>query len=126
MTHLHERPDASHRYLGGSRHTERRTWTDLNAWMHMQALQWEPSGAELLAELGDGAGLRALDLGCGPLGWLRVLSAWVGPTGSVVGSEVSEGTAEPARLTVRSEGLSNVSVVVDDVFASWLPERSFD
>src|SRR5204862_493985 len=46
--------------------------------------------------------------------------------GTVVGSEVGEGTAEPARLTVRSEGLGNVSIVVDDVFESRLPERSFD
>jgi ubiquinone/menaquinone biosynthesis C-methylase UbiE len=115
-----------HRYLGGSRPSERKTWADLNAWMHMQALQWEPAGAQLLSVLGDGSGLRALDLGCGPLGWLRVLSSWVGPTGKVVGTEVSEDTAEPARLTVRSEGLSNVSVVVDDVFDSWLPEGSFD
>ncbi|HEY4028603.1 MAG TPA: methyltransferase domain-containing protein [Candidatus Dormibacteraeota bacterium] len=101
-------------------------WTDLNAWMHMQALQWEPAGARLLAELGDGQERRALDLGCGPLGWLRLLSSWVGPAGKVVGTEGTEDTAEPARLTVRSEGLNNVSVVVDDVFDSWLPSSSFD
>jgi ubiquinone/menaquinone biosynthesis C-methylase UbiE len=118
--------DSSHRYLGGSRLTERQRWSDLNAWMHMQALQWEPAGARLLAELGEGAGLNALDIGCGPLGWLRLLSGWVGPAGTVVGSEVGEGTAEPARLTVRSEGLGNVSIVVDDVFESRLPESSFD
>jgi ubiquinone/menaquinone biosynthesis C-methylase UbiE len=115
-----------HRYLGGSSSSERQMWTDLNAWMHMQALQWESAGAQLLAELGDGSGLRAADLGCGPLGWLRLLSGWVGPTGRVVGTEVTEATAEPARLTVRSEGLSNVGVVVDDVFSSWLQPGSFD
>ncbi len=118
--------EVSRRYFGGSSRSERRMWTDVNAWMHMQAQQWEPAGAKLLAELGDGEGLRALDLGCGPLGWLRLLSGWVGPGGRVVGTEVSEGTAEPARLTVRSEGLSNVSVVVDDVFDTWLQEDSFD
>jgi SAM-dependent methyltransferase len=76
--------------------------------------------------MGDGEGLRALDVGCGPLGWLRLLSRWVGPAGEVQGTEVTEATADQARLTVRSEGLSNVTVVVDDVLDSWLPARSFD
>src|SRR5262249_4260059 len=75
---------------------------------------------------GDGTGLRVIDLGCGPLGWLRLLSTWVGPTGEVVGTEVTEETAQVARQTVRSEGLGNVSVVVDDVFDSCLPDGSFD
>jgi ubiquinone/menaquinone biosynthesis C-methylase UbiE len=118
--------EETHRYLGGSSLDERQMWTDVNAWMHMQALQWEPAGADVLRELGDGRGLRALDVGCGPLGWLRLLSGWVGPTGEVVGTEVGDGTAEAARLTVRSEGLSNVSVIVDDVFDSWLADSSFD
>ncbi len=116
----------TYRYVGGSSAGETRLWADLNAWLHMQALQWEPAGERLLAELGDGTGLRAVDMGCGPLGWLRLLSRWVGGTGNVVGTEVSEATAEQARLTVRSEGLSNVSVVVDDVFDSALPDWSFD
>lgn len=59
---------ATHEFLGGSSQVEHRRWADVNAFMHMQALQWEPAGQELLAELGDGQGLRALDVGCGPLG----------------------------------------------------------
>jgi ubiquinone/menaquinone biosynthesis C-methylase UbiE len=118
--------EMTHQYFRGSSRDEKQMWTDVNAWMHMQALQWEPAGAQLLGQLGDGRGLRTVDLGCGPLGWLRLLSGWVGPTGEVVGTEVAEGTAEAARLTVRSEGLSNVSVVVDDVFDTWLVEGSFD
>jgi SAM-dependent methyltransferase len=118
--------DDGHRFFGGSELGERRIWTNVNAWMHMQALQWEPAGEQLLSELGDGSGLRVVDLGCGPLGWLRLLSTWVGPSGEVVGTEATEETAQAARQTVRSEGLGNVSVVVDDIFKSWLPERSFD
>jgi SAM-dependent methyltransferase len=116
----------THDYLQGSIRGERQLWTDLNAWMHMQALQWEPAGRELLAELGEGTGLRAADLGCGPLGWLRLLSQWVGPRGEVVGTDVADAVAEQARLTVRSEGLGNVSIVTDDVLDSALPDRSFD
>lgn len=42
--------------------------------------------AELLFErLGIGLGQRVVDVGCGPLGVLDVLSARVGPTGEVVG-----------------------------------------
>jgi SAM-dependent methyltransferase len=118
--------EMTHQFYGGSSASERRLWSDVNAWMHMQALQWEPAGQRLLAELGDGTGRRVVDMGCGSLGWLRLLSGWVGPAGEVVGTEATEETAGQARLTVRSEGLSNVSVVVDDVFDSWLPERSFD
>jgi ubiquinone/menaquinone biosynthesis C-methylase UbiE len=118
--------DTTYEYYGGTREGERKLWADLNAWMHMQAVQWEPAGERLLAELGDGNGLRVVDMGCGPLGWLRLLSRWVGPSGEVVGTEAAETTAEPARLTVRSEGLNNVSIVIDDIFDSQLPERSFD
>jgi SAM-dependent methyltransferase len=113
-------------HLGGSREGERRLWADLNAWMHMQAQQWEPAGQELLSELGEGACFRAVDIGCGPLGWLRLLSRWVGPGGEVVGTEVAEDTAEEARLTVRSEGLGNVEIAVDDILDCRLPEASFD
>jgi SAM-dependent methyltransferase len=119
-------PLRTHEFLGGSSQVENRRWADVNAFMHLQALQWEPAGQELLAEVGDGEGLRALDAGCGPLGWLRLLSRWVGQSGEVQGTEVTDATAEQARLTVRSEGLHNVSIVVDDVFDSWLAAASFD
>lgn len=118
--------DTTYEYYGGTSEGEKKLWADLNAWMHMQAVQWEPAGERLLAELGDGSGLRVVDMGCGPLGWLRLLNRWVGPRGEVVGTEPGEATAEQARMTVRSEGLNNVSIVVDDVFDSRLPERSFD
>ena len=39
-------------YLHGSSRAEKQLWTDLNAWIRMQALQWEPAGRELLADLG--------------------------------------------------------------------------
>ena len=38
----------------------------------------------------DGRWLRALDVGCGALGWLRILSEWVGPSGQVVGADIDE------------------------------------
>ena len=50
----------------------------------------EHKADQLLAEIGDGRGARALDVGCGVVGWLRVLSEWVGPDGNVTGTDIDE------------------------------------
>jgi ubiquinone/menaquinone biosynthesis C-methylase UbiE len=113
-------------YVGGWSKGESDFWVAINGFMHLQAVQWEPAGQQILDELGDGTGLRVVDIGCGGLGWLRLLSRWVGETGAVVGTEIAEPNAEPARHTVRGEGLSNVQILVDDVFHSDLPDHSFD
>jgi len=46
--------------------------------LQLQSRVWEPAGRALLAQLPNGAGRRALDIGCGVLGWLRLLSEWSG------------------------------------------------
>ncbi len=94
--------------------------------LQLQSRVWEPSGETLLARLGEGRGLRALDLGCGTLGWLRILSRWVGLEGAVVGTDVDERMLAAARALCTEEALPNVSTVRDDVFASALPAASFD
>src|SRR5215218_4486731 len=58
--------------------------------LQLQSRVWEPSGRRLLGEIGDARGARALDVGCGVLGWLRVLSDWVGPEGQVTGTDIDE------------------------------------
>ena len=45
--------------------------------LQLQSRVWGPAGRELLARLPGGSGRRVLDLGCGVMGWLRVLSEWV-------------------------------------------------
>ena len=67
------------------------------AWLELQSIRWEPGGRTLLSNLGNGAGLHAVDVGCGDLGWLRVLSEWVGPDGSVTGTDVGDDLIEAAR-----------------------------
>jgi SAM-dependent methyltransferase len=94
--------------------------------LQLQSRVWEPAGRRLLDELGDGVGLRVLDVGCGALGWLRLLSEWVGPAGSCTGTDVDPRMVELATAFCADEGLANVSVVQDDLFDSALPERSFD
>jgi SAM-dependent methyltransferase len=96
------------------------------AWLELQSLRWEPAGRALLSNLGNGAGLHAVDVGCGDLGWLRVLSEWVGPDGSVTGTDVGEDLIEAAQRRIEQEDLANVTVLRDDLFDSRLPARSFD
>ena len=94
--------------------------------LQLQSRVWEPSGRQLLAKVGDGSGLRALDVGCGALGWLRILSEWVGPSGQVVGTDIDERLLDAARSFLAAEGIANVELAVDDLFDSELEPESFD
>ena len=94
--------------------------------LQLQSRVWEPAGRQLLAKLDGGSGPRALDVGCGALGWLRILSEWVGASGQVVGGDVDESLLAAARSFVDAEGIANVELVVDDLFDSKLAHQSFD
>lgn len=94
--------------------------------LQLQSRVWEPSGRRLLEEIGDGRGARALDIGCGVLGWLRILSEWVGPDGEVTGTDIDESMLAAADRLVTSEGLRNVGLAKDDLFTSELERNSFD
>jgi SAM-dependent methyltransferase len=94
--------------------------------LQLQSRVWEPSGRRLLQEIGDGRSVRALDVGCGVLGWLRILSEWVGPDGEVTGTDVDEAMLTLADRLVTEEDLRNVGLVKDDLFASELEPNSFD
>lgn len=94
--------------------------------LQLQSRVWEPAGRRLLDQIGDGQGARVVDIGCGAMGWLRLLSEWVGPDGEVVGTELDASMLAAAETFVEQERLSNVSLVTDDVFASELEPSSFD
>jgi SAM-dependent methyltransferase len=94
--------------------------------LRLQSLVWEPTGRQLLSKLGGGSGGRALDVGCGALGWLRILSQWVGPSGQVVGTDIDESLLGAARSFLEAEGISNAELLVDDLFESRLEPQSFD
>lgn len=87
---------------------------------------WEPSGRRLLREIGDGPGARAVDIGCGVIGWLRLLSEWVGPDGEVIGTDIDDGMLAASTTFVTEERLGNVALVNDDLFATKLPPSWFD
>jgi SAM-dependent methyltransferase len=94
--------------------------------LQLQSRVWEPAGVRLLEELGEGNGKRVVDVGCGCLGWLRLLSRWVGPTGRCVGTDISDDLLGSAASFIRAEALTNVELVHDDLFDSRLPAESFD
>jgi SAM-dependent methyltransferase len=90
--------------------------------LQLQSKVWEPAGEALLAELGDGRGKRALDVGCGAYGWLPILGSWVGPQGQVVGTDIDATLLGAARAIAPP----NVELIEDDIFQSTLEPRSFD
>jgi SAM-dependent methyltransferase len=94
--------------------------------LQLQSRVWEPSGRRVLEQIGNGRGSRALDVGCGVLGWIRILSEWVGPDGEVTGTDIDEAMLSSAERFAHDEGLSNVRLVKDDLFASKLASDSFD
>jgi SAM-dependent methyltransferase len=94
--------------------------------LQLQSRVWEPSGQRVLDVLGPARDGRALDVGCGVLGWLRLLSRWVGPDGEVIGTDIDEGMLVAAGQFVADEQLSNVTLIKDDLFATSLAPASFD
>ena len=94
--------------------------------LQLQSRVWEPSGHRLLEEISDGQGARAADIGCGVMGWLRLLSEWVGPDGEVVGTDVDDGMLAAASQFVADEKIGNVVLRNDDLFATNLEPGSFD
>lgn len=94
--------------------------------LQLQSRVWEPAGGRLLEEIGEGHGARAVDIGCGVMGWLRLLSAWVGADGEVVGTDVDDAMLAAAKQLVADEGLGNVVLRNDDLFATGLEPASFD
>ena len=94
--------------------------------LQLQSRVWEPAGRDLLARIPAMPGCRAVEVGCGVMGWLRILSDWVGVNGVVVGSDVDDKMLAMAERFVDSERLFNVSLVKDDLFATTLAPHSFD
>lgn len=72
----------------------------------------EPLRAKAVSLLRLSPGSRVLDLGCGPGGSFPFLAEAVGPTGEVVGVEISSDVAENATRRIARNQWSNVHVVV--------------
>ena len=94
--------------------------------LRVQARFWERDAEALMSHIGVGPGWRCLDLGCGAMGILRVLSQVVGDEGSVVGLDNDPRMLEAAGRWAVAQRMTNVDLMVGDAFATALPRSSFD
>ena len=101
------------------------TETELNR-LRAQAEEYEVSARWLLDTIGIRPGSRVLDVGCGPIGILGLLSEKVGPEGEVVGLEREPRFVELARREVGRLGLQNVTILEADALNNRLDSDSFD
>jgi SAM-dependent methyltransferase len=84
-----------------------------------------PEATWLLERLAPARGSHAIDLGCGPLGILDLLSERVGPDGTVIGIEWEPRFVDIANTLLRERGIENVHVSAGDATATGLPDSSF-
>jgi len=90
-----------------------------------QAEVYADEAAELLDRVGVAEGSSAIDVGCGVLGILALLSARVGSSGRVVGLERETRLLDAARQAAAQRGLP-VEFVQGDANRLDLPSDSFD
>jgi SAM-dependent methyltransferase len=91
-----------------------------------QARGREAHARSMLDQIPIGAGDRVVDVGCGPIGILNLLSERVGADGVVVGVEREPRFAEMARTEVAQSDLRNVQVINADALSTGLEKNSFD
>ena len=91
-----------------------------------QASEFEIQSRWLLDQIDIRPGWRAVDIGCGPIGILNLLSERVGIEGSVVGLEREERFVAMARSEIARRGLRNVEIVQADALNTGLPKTAFD
>jgi trans-aconitate methyltransferase len=91
-----------------------------------KADELEASARWLLDNIDIRPGSRVVDIGCGPMGILNLLSDRVGPHGEVIGVEREARFVETARRELTKRALSNVKVIQADALKTGLEKNSFD
>ena len=94
--------------------------------LRLQSRVWEPAGRALLQQINPSGVHRALDVGCGAMGWLRVLAQRIERTGTIVGTDLDDKMLEAAATFVQEQRLERVVLEKDDLFSSGLAPASFD
>ncbi|MGQ0626404.1 MAG: class I SAM-dependent methyltransferase [Sporichthyaceae bacterium] len=85
-----------------------------------------PLGIELARRAAPQPGERVLDLGCGRGHCLIPVASAVGPSGRVIGTDLSTRMVELCAAEVRARGLSQVRVELGDAADPTFPAMSFD
>src|SRR5271170_4015576 len=91
-----------------------------------QAAEFEVQSRWLLDQINIEPGWRAVDIGCGPIGILNLLSERVGPSGSVVGLEREQRFVTMARSQIAQRGMNNVEIMRGDALNTGLSKAAFD
>ena len=87
---------------------------------------WDRYGAATVARLGLPTGASVLDVCCGAGASAIPAARAVGPSGRVVGIDISAPMLELARARADREGLGHVSFRVGDATHTGLPDGDFD
>ena len=85
--------------------------------LKMLARRWQATTSALLDDVGVGAGMRCLDLGCGAGDVTFELARRVGASGRVVGLDLDAAQLDLTRAESQRIGLDNIDLRVGDVTA---------
>jgi SAM-dependent methyltransferase len=99
------------------------TWTEFQE--RLDAL-FEPLTALALDAATPAEGEHVIDIGCGCGATVLALADRIGPTGHVLGLDISEPMAARARDRIVAAGLTNAPVVVSDAAVHAFPSNSAD
>lgn len=94
--------------------------------LQLQARVWQAETKHLLDAVGLEKGWHCLDLGCGAMGILGLLSERVGANGRVTGLEMDAKLLAAAEQYVKDANLTNVTLQQGDAYNSGFPAASFD
>ncbi len=104
--------------LGGTQTEQQRLIT--------QAQGLEEPARWMLDRINLKPGFRVVDVGCGPIGIMNLLSERVGADGIVIGVEREPRFFDMARAEQRERSLSNVELVNADALNTGLDKNSYD
>ncbi len=103
--------------------TAGQTWAQFQEQLDRQI---DSLGREALRALAPQPGERVVDIGCGCGQTTLELAAAVGPTGAVVGVDISQPMLDVARRRVHAAGCTNVDLRRLDVQSGTLGDQLFD
>jgi SAM-dependent methyltransferase len=87
---------------------------------------YAPAGRRLLVQAGLKRGMQVADFGCGVGAVTRMMAEMVGPSGRVMGIDVSAEQIDQAADYCAGAGLTNVAFRTADACRTGLPAESFD
>ena len=110
---------AVHEYILGADESERSR-------LLLQSEIHRAQAERLLERLDVGSGGRVIDIGCGPLGVLDLLSMMVGRNGRAIGLDNEPRMIAHARRTIAEWNLANVELVLADAADTGIEAGSLD